>query len=563
VADEKGLFQRAIDGAKKMVTRESDDAPKAPAAAWTRRHEGYAEREPDWRLVLESFDGGLCYTKQKNLWRHELELENEYNLRRERVVFYNHVHAITSIHTGFVAGDAVTRKMKPDAEKVMTKIYKGKPVGLLMKRVSNLSSLCGFSATLIDLPRAKDKDGKDIEYKSLQDRIDAGAMPFARPLSALDILDWCFDSAGKLKWIKITDEVRDNYEDPTMEVLKKKCVTIWYEDRWERWDQDNKIDEGTHNVGRVPVVLNFNDEGDNEYGATPMIGIAHMNRAHYNVSSLHDEILYRQTFGQLTVPVAYDPKNFEQIERIRERVLELSTKRAIAYNTSSGAGSPQYISPSPENARVLKEAKMELRDDMYTTGMVTPRRGAAQQSADSKEFDFREMQAYLKQKAEGLRASEIEMADIAGRWVGLVITKYEPKYPTSFDVKALESIMRDALDVSNNGSSPTFAKLLMMEAARRRLGDGHDEEIDRIGDETFRAVTNQSTNATRGQLSPEEAATQKAMEDVREALEEEDDDALESAIEAAKKSLGIADTEDDAAEEDTPKDETQIPAVGE
>jgi len=177
--------------------------------------------------------------------------------------------------------------------------------------------------------------------------------PYFYWVSPLDIIDWAIDDDGCYEWIKqfVYTEAPRTWKDPVTPLFQ---YIVWGKDTIDKYQTsatggDHVLLESRPNVlGVVPVVPLYSkrDKDCAFPNGHPVVGdLAKVSNTVFNLQSWLLQILSDQTFGQLLVPST----QFDKIQ--------LGTSRAVGYDPVSSSGAkPEYISPDPENARVIMES---------------------------------------------------------------------------------------------------------------------------------------------------------------------------------------------------------------
>lgn len=294
-----------------------------------------------------------------------------------------------------------------------------------------------FGSVYLYMDSAKTEDGDTTESAA-----DSKA-PFLRVYTPLDLPDWV-DDLGELHEVKFLEPApRKSLNEPYPSgQYRYRYVT---EDRWELYDQRGAlVENGAHGFGRLPVVPLYSERRvlTNLIGAS-VLGDPALFVDYYNLTSELRELLRKQTFGILNVPLG--PNGSVESEQV------LLGQQVGTDNVMFSHEPAQFLSPSGENAAAYQEERQNLLRAIF-------RLGGIQWEADSRDA---EAEGSLKLKREDLNtglaayADELERADYAVAKLFYIhqgdsdLTKYEQdeiqiRYPDNFDVTPFEELLAQA-----------------------------------------------------------------------------------------------------------------------
>ncbi len=444
-------------------------------------------RNSDGSLAMRSSDGLPVdpsvqrTTYPSMLYRHNREKTWEYENRRRRAHYYNIV--ATTINS------LVSKALKKGVERIgtdeMKEFWKAVDCqrktdidtfmrdGLRMAQVEGMMWAC----VDVDTPEA----GEKPEPGSAQ----PDGKPYAYWINPLDILDWSIDDDGNLLWLKqfIYFEAE---RTPTDAIRPMHRFRIWYPDRVEEIDVD--AGNGTRSattttkttIGRIPfepLYAKKNHEAAFPDGDPLASDLAKSANAIYNYTSLLDEILYKQTFSWLTVP----DKNVDAVQ--------IGTNTVFGYNALTGGGKPEYVSPNPEQARVLMESIIgELARARQAFGIGQPNEGTKQKSsAAAMELENEDKRSILgdisasAQDFENRLCALVEDYSTGGR-SSKTDSKNRVEYPADFDLQALQDEIAEALSLRAVGMSPEIMLAIRKSLASRKLGALPEDEREKLLD---------------------------------------------------------------------------------
>ena len=306
------------------------------------------------------------------LFRHNREKQWEYENRRRRAHYHNIVATTINSLVSHALKKGVMRTGNDEIKEFWKSIDCARKTdidtfmrdGLRMAQVEGMMWACVDveKVTPGETAKGENPDGK----------------PYAYWVNPLDILDWSVDEDGEIQWIK-QFVYFEGERAPKEPIKPMHRFRMWYPDHVEEQDVDPKSgEEGEvkttkHTLGRVPfepLYAKRNHEAAFPDGEPLASDLAKSANAIYNYTSLLDEILYKQTFSWLAVP----DKNVDAVQ--------IGTNTVFGYSAISGGGKPEYVSPDPNQARVLMEAIIgELSRARQAFGIGQPTDGSKQKSS--------------------------------------------------------------------------------------------------------------------------------------------------------------------------------------
>lgn len=443
-----------------------------------RRHPAYDGLLAHWILCEKSYEGGPDWF-EKNLFKYVKEGTQEFKERKARAMRINHTREAVDLVQKYLFKSAIKR----DVEGVDDHLKKfwarstrsGQGIDELMRLVSTSNSLTGRVALVIDssikAPVKGEGDDAEPAVLSIKEAEESNGRIYAYVVAPRDILDYAWsEEDGELLWIKIREFYRDD-KDPILGTGDTyERVRLWTRTEWQLYEAyedetakpGNKkqkpkaklIDQGRHDLGRVPVKLCDHSVTDHPFRASGLVDdIVYMDRAISNYMSNVDAIIQDQTFSQLAIPSQALPGDKKTAAA---HLMEMGTKRIFTYDGGAGStAKPEFISPDPKQAGVITSTINMLVTQIYSTiGLAGERTkqdnamGIDNSSGVAKAYDFERVNALLLSKAKRLETVENWIVETVNLWAGETQPK-EPvvTYPTSFDVASLgdELVTAEAL----------------------------------------------------------------------------------------------------------------------
>jgi len=438
-----------------------------------RRHPAYGDLLSHWLFLEETYRGGRRWF-QDNIAKYYKEGETEFTARLNRAYRFNHTREVVELVQKYLFKAKVTRNAA--APQVVADFWKkatlnGLDIDQLMRMASVSNSISGRCAVVVDnnfpveMVEVVEGEGESKPRKrsvSVAEAKERNFRIYAYVVPAKDVLDYAFDEDGdgELLWVKLRERVRDDADPLYSSGDMIERVRLWTRDGWQVYEEivnpntaprgkkepEKKVvlkDSGSHDLGRVPVILSDHTIGHDPYRVPGLIDdIAYLDRAIANYLSNLDAIIQDQTFSQLAIPA----QSIMPGEDIYQKVLEMGTKRVFAYDGGAGSTAvPVYLSPDPKQAHVILSVINKIINEIYhTIGLAGERTkednavGIDNSSGVAKAYDFERVNSLLLSKAQACERVENEIVDLVLAWAGEAPAKDKlVTYPTTFDVMRL------------------------------------------------------------------------------------------------------------------------------
>lgn len=431
------------------TTAPQTDEQKKLRALVERRHPEYVENVGHWEFMEDTYEGGREWFKD-NIFRYIKEGDTEFADRLTRAYRFNHSREVVDLLNKYLFKQVIQRN-ETDAPECVKAFWKkatrnGLGIKDFSRQVSKKTSTFGRVAIVID-NTAGSTAGPVI---SKADEKKAGVRTYAYIVGPKQLLDYAFDEEGDLEWALIEECTRDD-ADP-MESSGEEVVRwrLWTKQDWKLFEEVKQgrrkviklVEERSHGLGIVPVVLADNIITDEEYCAPALIDdIAYLDRAVGNYLSNLDAIIQDQTFSQLAMPA----QNVLPGEDNYTKLTEMGTKRIFLYDGESNT-QPFYLSPDPKQAQMILAVINKIINEIYhTVGLAGERTkqdnalGIDNSSGVAKAYDFERVNALLAAKADSLEVIENKIVRIVAKWNSEEgkLDKDLVSYPDNFDTRGL------------------------------------------------------------------------------------------------------------------------------
>lgn len=394
--------------------KQSSDDSKTISIVSNRRHELLKEKESIYRLVAESYAGGLLYQLGNHLHKYPRENQTTYDARKERAVFLNHVQPLADFLVGLLLTEDTTREVPSILDPFIAKTSLNKDITLFMQDVI-LNSLLHTVAVLVDSP-SFDRD----QVKTKAAETESKLSPYAVIYYPWQIRDYHIDDDGELAWI-ILDITKPDKTNPLVAPKTTKIYRLWTREQFQDFDiTNNKIGEAKdHPCGRVPVILvSWKDLDGDGISDLPFEDIAIMDKAIYNLISFMEEGLASSSFKILFYP-AQNVKT-----DIPNAVIKGGLHRLAVVPYNGTVGKPVFSGPAMDGVDpFLKVIEFYVKEIKAKLGLGDDENRSAPQSGEAKRREFKKTIALLKNAARVMENFETRMFEIALSWYGKKVDK--------------------------------------------------------------------------------------------------------------------------------------------
>lgn len=452
-----------------------------------RRHPEYDKRLPHWTFLEATYEGGRDWFTD-NIFRYIKEGDTEYTDRVKRAYRFNHTREVVDLVDKYIFKMEVFRK-EGDAPEPVKKFWKNATLNNLgitdfMKSVSKLCSIKGRHYIVVDTNKVE-----GVETIADEKKLNARAYVYAVKPEA--VLDMSYDDEGRLNWILIHEQVRDDEDPINSSGEMKDRYRLWDRNTWTLFNiqYTNKAkagqleasnlspsqvaqrianiakggktgDIGTvspsgkrgsftvqvegpfeHGLGEVPVIAADNVISSELYSSPSLIDdVAYLDRAVANYMSNLDAIVQDQTFSQLVMPA----QGLTPGEDEHDALVKMGTKRIFTYD-ATGGGAPSYISPDVKQAELILKIVNKIINEIYhSVGLAGERTkednalGIDNSSGVAKAYDFERVNSLLASKADSLEVIENRIVRLVLKWNGEDVPEENlVSYPDNFDVRGL------------------------------------------------------------------------------------------------------------------------------
>jgi len=378
--------------------------------------------------------------------------------RKERAFLINYAGRVTTkiiqyVFSQGVARDGIDAVFRKDATKT------GMTIDNLMKQVGRNQIAGQWSWIGIDrgtpgIDPATGKPGR----RSVAARKQAGDRIFWTHWRADEVVDWCFNSDGTLKWLITQTDEYDN-ADPAGDPETRRVRTLWEEGEGVRMFMKpgtstdiEREEEFKLSAKVVPFVLH----GRPSTAPHWFDDVERIQASMLNLESAHHENLIKAVFPQLIIPSSLIRELMAMSSRTFDEALEMV--RGIEFpmmEPTEDKGLTRLIMPNAADMKAIPDELKRRRGELFeVVGQALRGTDTKQvQSADSKAWDHQDVEASLADNAEELEESETKAVDIS-RQLDTTFDDYVPSYPRQFDLPDLENDWRILTEMENTSNLP-------------------------------------------------------------------------------------------------------------
>lgn len=327
------------------------------------------------------------------LYKGESETAAEYKERCSRAYHIPHfAPCVSEIVSGIFRSDPE----RPDSGEPWSTYWRdiddaGTDIDPYMRYLTSLAFACGRVHNLTDRTAA------DGEPRTLAEQMASGVRSYCQSVSAIDLINWSIDAAGRFRWVVIR-EPKPDYRDPGEDFDDQDDpyqYRVWTADGFMLFrdgKDENPSETGVHNMGRVPLRSLFLQRTSSPRAMaceSPFASQVDLDRHLYNDLSEMWVADRGQSFALLAIP---------QEEGRAGAPIDIGPARAFGYPAHVGA--PVFVAPP---GGLLGERwqrhKDKRREGRMSEGLG---RGVAEQSIERRSADaiVEEMRTQLSQMSE-------------------------------------------------------------------------------------------------------------------------------------------------------------------
>lgn len=429
-----------------------------------------------YQLLKDAYFGSGGFETGAYLSKHKRESEEDYAFRRNNAYYLNYFAPIVNALVDPIFKKNPLRDYHGSAERIIKSFSldadaAGTNIQIFIKRAAVMAKVYGISFIIVD-------NARNVDSRSQQEMLQRRQFPYAYVLEPDNLEEYGIDKTGDLEYIKFK------------EIAHIESGTIQYRyvyfDRtsWKIWGDGIALQQGTHNLGRVPVVPLFSRMLEQKtMRPTPeLLPIARTAKALYNHCSWLGEILRNQTFPLLTIP-SLDAKD-----------LVIGTNNALGYNPDY-SHEPNFIAPPSDPATILQNQIASLVQEMYRMTNLSFIISTTQNnnSGIARQWEFERTNQQLANFAAQCAHAEIAVMNLVAQWVNEDIT-YTVAYPDNFGIVDVTEELAQAQAVLDMGLGDGLREEVLKKVMAAYCPDIPDERFDELV-EQLQKQTDDKTHA--------------------------------------------------------------------
>lgn len=408
-----------------------------------RRFPGYVNYRIEWDFFTQSYDGGMFYMKN-NLFRFSRESNEEFTARLKRAYKNNHSERVVNIYNSYLFKSPAERSIIKDSSKKLEVFQEntdgqGNSINDFMKQVDKMGEITGRCYIVMDRAPRDAVESPMSQRENLSDNM----IPYCYTIKPQDVIDISFDDYGNIKWLIVKETYRNDDDWKTAENKTRERYRVWTPENIFLVDGNNT--ETLPGPGFVPVIYYDPERQDQYTGASLLKTVSYIDRAIFNNQSRLDVILNEQAFSQLALPFQALPQSTFMNETdvdedgnensVAKEVLELSAKRVFLFDAASSKG-PEWISPDPEQARIIMEAIAADYKSLYSTLGLAGEVGedVKMESGIAKAWNFDKVNRMLSSRADNLEETELKLYNMFSKYLEMEV-EVKVDYPETFDLE--------------------------------------------------------------------------------------------------------------------------------
>lgn len=419
-------------------------------------HPDFIEQQPYYLLYEDLSEGGARIENQeKYLPQHAYESNPQYAIRRKLATYKNHARPIVTVFTSSIWRKPPTRELPKELDKYESDVDRlGSSAGAFFRETSDNAAAIGLCFVAVDSTRAPDGE----KVTTLADSQKFGIRPYMIRIPAANVPAWGFDDDG-LAYVVI-NEAESKDIGPFTEQKKIQKYRIWYRDRWELWQENDKKDLSKiggelHPCGEVPVRPLYFRKKKELIGESCIKDVASLLLRAYMLENALDKSLFDTAFPQQYF-MGFD----------EEQVTGYIKASSNGLSNPDSQASTGFVEPNGQSYEALdsKVRRDEVSIREIALRMIRPDSKMAE-SAESKKIDRQQLDSQLSVFSQACEDLEKWAWNMMLKWLNAEAKadKVSVEYNKDFDVTAITGdLLRAFGEMRRNGdiSKETYWQIL-------------------------------------------------------------------------------------------------------
>lgn len=440
----------------------------------TRRDSTLQEYEEVYKMIENSYLGGLNYYNGGYLDQHPKESDKAFKARRLQATYYNYIAPLVDMLTGFLYSNTPSRDKFPNEEFVEN------ASGILSFQ-EIMKTICKYSLLI---PTGVLIDNSVFDKEKIVSKADEDSNninPYIVIYKPWQIRDFYYHD-GVLQWV-LLDNTYIEKSDPTVAEEEIIEYRLWDAMKFVDYKitlvkggyQVVELDTVEHNLGEVPFkICNWQDDNNDFVGESYFEDPCWIVKKIYNYMSYQDEMMASGTFKMLSYP----SENGELPATLVEG--GVGTLSCLPYDGNL-PHEPSFIGAELNDmASLLAAITFAYEQLMSYFGMEVEENKNLPQSGTAKELNFEKLKSILNNGAISLEKTEHWIFDIVAKWKG-DSSEYEVNYKKDFLTKDIDAKIKQYMDLKLLPPYERLNKILDKMIVKLSLsGDVEPDEMEEI-----------------------------------------------------------------------------------
>lgn len=481
---------------------------------FAQRHPIYQRHAPYWKFYHDHYEGGARYLSKPNqlpldvqaggsqqttpgrfygtryyLWQHPLEQADRYLHRLRRACYINIVAPVVDFYCSTVGkqsnvlidmgSDERMQALRDDFD------LQGSSYHTFMAKARINATVRGLTFLLVDCTQATGEVRTEADVQA------QGIRPYITEILPEKLLNWRLDKFGRC--IEALFEVETEVPGSLLqESDRQECgkeYRYWNQSEWRVYQQQGEAiiqaDEGTHQLGFVPIVPLYHKKKENFLGDSLVKDAAKIGQLVTNWVSSFDESLENQMFAILTVTTN---DTLAEVGVGISTIFKLKPK-----DGDQGEEKLEFVAPPTDAFDASWNAfyrMVELANKHMGMAPSAVGESPSPQSGVSKAWDFFEADKIMSEMATNEQEAAKCVLDFAAKWLNGPQAEFDGsvQYATQYDMTTLADDIQNALSLQVAGAPIAMRKELMrrlkakaLPSLPRSVSDEIDSQIEQMG----------------------------------------------------------------------------------
>jgi hypothetical protein len=378
---------------------------------FNQRHEELRNKEEIWRLIYNSYLGGMTFLDAGYLAKYSKESAKSFAIRKKRAVYFNQTSPIVDMLSGLLFLNEPIRNLPEELSYLQTNISGNKSINEFMRIVA-AHTFMFTCAILVDSP-SFDPNVVKTNAQRTQQKLN----PYASMYLPFKIRDFNINrNDGELDWI-LLDNSYTEHTDPYTRAKNVTQYTLWTRTGYQNFRRIGEKEtpvadpELAHGLGEVPVKLvSWRDDNNDFITETACEDIALISKLIFNNMSYMDEMLASGTFKMLAYPTKDGKLPPELVSG------GVGALGVIPYAADSGTV-PSFIGAALTDIDpFIKAIGFYMAEVLKKVGLSTDETKEFVKSGAAKRIDFQKMRALLVSGALMMSKLEKWICETAAKW---------------------------------------------------------------------------------------------------------------------------------------------------